>query len=557
MKDPLRRLVVNAVQRWAKKANVVLPAGWSVVVEPPPSGVTGDAACPSLLTLARTLRHPPRTLAQDVAAEIPAGPLISQVEVAGPGFLNFTLSDLWLKDQLAALLDQGRGWLRSSATPQKILLEFVSANPNGPLHVGHGRGAALGDSLARIFRILGDEVTTEYYINDVGNQMDNLGASVLWRCQELDPLYVDAADVAALAARPVEDLYKGDYLLDVARAVMAETPRGTPRERGIDFFRRQGLTHMLARIRQDLEGFRVTMDGWFPESRLYAEDRVAASLARLKSQGHLKEEDGALWFRSTEFGDDKDRVLKRRDERPTYFASDVAYHDEKFRRGFDRCIDIWGTDHHGYVARLKAVVQALGHNPEKLTLVLYQLVTLLRAGQPVAMSTRSGTFVSLEEVVQEVGVDAARFFFALRSPQAQLEFDLDLAKKQASENPVFYVSYVHARCCSLAREAARRTLASINDAGETPSLVLPERALLIALASFPDVLEQCRKDLTPHHITGYLLTVAGHFHRFYEQCRVLDEAEAVTRFRLQITRGTATVIRLGLDLLGVQAPETM
>jgi arginyl-tRNA synthetase len=311
-------------------------------------------------------------------------------------------------------------------------------------------------------------------------------------------------------------------------------------------------------IRSDLEAFGVHHDSWFPESSLHKNGAVDRSLARLRERGFLDERDGALWFKSTSFGDDKDRVIKRADERPTYFAADIAYHDDKFNRKFKRMIDIWGTDHHGYVARLKAVVKALGHEDDRLTILLYQLVTLLRDGKPVAMSTRSGEFVPLQDVVKEVGRDACRFFFALMSPQSHLKFDLELAKKRASDNPVFYVQYVHARCCSIFREGAKRGAAYEAGTWAAPEKLDPrERSLLVRLASYPDVVEQAGRDLSPHPIPNYLMSLAGEFHRFYEGCQVLGEDAKSTAFRLALVDGVRTVIRNGLDMIGVSAPEEM
>jgi arginyl-tRNA synthetase len=340
---------------------------------------------------------------------------------------------------------------------------------------------------------------------------------------------------------------------------LAEFPDTAKRPRGIEFFKDKGIKYMLRVIGDDLKRFDVRMDNWFPESQLHAGGAVDSALGTLKKNGYLKEEDGALWFLSTQFGDDKDRVIKRADERPTYFAADIAYHAQKYTRGYQWMIDIWGTDHYGYVQRVKAVVQALGHDPNTLTILLYQLVTLVRDGKPVAMSTRTGEFVTLQEVVEEVGKDAARFFFAMRSPNSHLEFDLDLAKKQAPDNPVFYVQYVHARCCSLFREAQKRGISVDNlNSFPVPARLEPaERALLVKLASYPDVVRQCGQDLSPHHMTTYLMALAGEYHRFYEKCQVLGQAPETTAFRLALVDGVRTLIASGLDLLGVSSPEEM
>lgn len=527
-----------------------------VSVDLPPAGVAADLATSFPMAAAKKAGVPPRDAAQRVLSLIPRDAPYA-AELSGPGFLNIRLSDAWLAAELRTLLDKGEAYGRRAETGKSVLIEFVSANPNGPLHVGHGRGAALGDSLARIFRHLGHKVTTEYYINDGGNQMENLGASLMWRMEELKPGFLDEAEKADLAKRKPEDLYKGEYIVDISKEVMSRW--GAARPHGMEPFIREGIKAVLAMIRSDLESFGVGHDSWFPESSLHKNGAVDKALARLKERGYLKEEEGALWFKSTAFGDDKDRVIKRADERPTYFAADIAYHDDKFARGFDRMINIWGTDHHGYVARLKSVVKALGHDDGRLDILLYQLVTLLRNGAPVAMSTRSGDFVPLQDVVKEVGRDACRFFFALMSPQSHLKFDLELAKKRASENPVFYVQYVHARCRSIFREAAKR--------GAPPAAGTPfsapaapdprERALMVKLASWPDVLEQAGRELSPHSIPNYLLSLAGEFHRFYEGCQVLGPDPAATAFRLALVDGVRSVIRNGLDAIGVRAPEEM
>jgi arginyl-tRNA synthetase len=554
VKNEARIALAAAFEAWSND-HPQAREGAVVAVETPPSNVPCDLASNLPMSVAKRAGMNPRQVAEGILSHLSAG-VVARGEIAGPGFLNFHLSDAWLVQELRTLLKTREGYARRAAAGEPILIEFVSANPNGPLHVGHGRGAALGDALARIFRHLGHKVVTEYYINDGGNQMENLGASLMWRVEELKPGTLDAEEKADLAKRKPEDLYKGDYIVDIARRALAKW--GDKRPHGPEAFVKEGIEAVLAMIRSDLEGFGVSHDSWFPESSLHSGGAVDKALARLRERGFLEEREGALWFKSTAFGDDKDRVIKRADERPTYFAADIAYHDDKFRRGFGRMINIWGTDHHGYVARLKAVVKALGHDEDRLTILLYQLVTLLRDGKPVAMSTRSGDFVPLEDVVKEVGRDACRFFFSLLAPQTHLKFDLALAKKQASDNPVFYVHYVHARCCSIFREAAKRGIAFDPAAFPAPAAPNPlERALLVKLASYPDALEQSARDLSPHFIPNHLMALAGEFHRFYEGCHVLGEAPETTAFRLALVDGVRTVIRNGLDAIGVSAPEEM
>jgi arginyl-tRNA synthetase len=554
VKTIVQEFLAKACREWSSSRGASFDQ--LVAVETPPAGVSADLASNLPMLLSKKVGRPPRVVAEEIIKYLPMGGAVSRAEVAGPGFLNLYLSDGWLVGELKDLLKKREAYARRGATGEKILVEFVSANPNGPLHVGHGRGAALGDSLARIFRHLGHDVTAEYYINDGGNQMENLGASLLWRMEELKPGFLDAEEKAELDKRKPEDLYKGDYIVEVSKRVMAKW--GENRPHGLRPFIDEGIAAVLDMIRSDLKGFRVGHDSWFPESSLHKNGAVDKALARLKERGFLEERDGALWFLSTKFGDDKDRVIKRADERPTYFAADIAYHDDKFNRGFGRMINIWGTDHHGYVARLKAVVKALGHEDDRLTILLYQLVTLVRDGKPVAMSTRSGDFVPLEDVVKEVGIDACRFFFALMSPHSHLKFDLALAVRRASENPVFYVQYVHARCCSLFREAAKRGVDYEPQAAVAPASLDPrERSLMVKLASFPDVVEQAGRELSPHPIPNYLLALAGEFHRFYEGCPVLGADGASTAFRLSLVDGVRTAIKNGLELIGVSAPEEM
>jgi arginyl-tRNA synthetase len=561
LKEEAKEFLRKGFRAWLQDQNLDLrEEDIPMVVEPAPANVPGDLASNLPMAVAKKIGRPSRDVAREIAAKLPSSGLVEKGEIAGPGFLNLFLRSDWLLDELRQILVKKEEYARRAPSGAgRVLIEFVSANPTGPLHVGHGRGAALGDALARIFRHLGFPVTTEYYVNDVGNQMENLGASVMARCLEIDPASLDDPEKSVLQSRKPEDLYRGEYIRDIARSVLAEFPDPGQRPRGLDFFRKRAVDTILAGIREDLQAFSVSMESWFPESRLYGEKRVEKTVESLRAGGHLKEEGGALWFVSTRFGDDKDRVIKRKDERPTYFASDIAYHDHKFERDFAQLIDIWGTDHHGYVARVKAAVTALGRNPEALTVLLYQLVSLVRGGKPVAMSTRSGEFVTLQEVMDEVGKDACRFYFAMRSPDSHLEFDLEKAKKQAPENPVFNVQYAHARTCSLFREAEKRgvPLDGIGAFSSRGSLEARERSLLLRLASYPDVVEQCRKDLSPHHLTAFLLALAADFHRFYEGCRVLGEPPDVAGFRLAIVQGVQIILRSGLSLLGVSAPDSM
>jgi arginyl-tRNA synthetase len=431
-------------------------------------------------------------------------------------------------------------------------VEFVSANPTGPLHVGHGRGAALGDALANILTCTGHQVEREYYINDVGLQMQTLGLSLFLRVQELQGQHISFP----------ENCYQGDYIKELAKIYLAErgpVPLGEPDAEVLNACGRYAGEAILEEIRQDLQDFGVQFDNWFSENRLFQEQVLDRSLADLQARGFIFEADGALWFKATEFGDEKDRVVRRKNGATTYFASDIAYHWEKFQRGFDQVIDIWGADHHGYVPRLKAVVQALGIPEHRLTVLLVQLVSLLREGQPVAMTTRGGTFVTLRQVMDEVGKDVARFIFLSRRADAQLEFDLELAKMQTSENPVYYVQYAHARLASVFRLASEKNISWQN---AMPSvlerLVLPEELTILKLLStYPDVVETAAFHLEPHRITYFLTELAAQLHSYYYKHRFISDDEELTQARLLLVKGIKAVLDHGLSLLGVEAPESM
>lgn len=536
---------------WAKEHTIETLPQYSI--DEPPKGIDADLAVNAAMLLGKMLKTNPRKVAEELSARITAelSTTVKSVTIAGAGFLNLKLADGFIVKELSKVLSERDNFGRSAeAAKEKVLIEFVSANPTGPLHIGHGRGAAIGDSLARIYSHLGYQVTREYYLNDVGNQMEMLGRSLEARYRELSGESVEFPT----------DGYKGDYMKDIARTLIDKYGKSSTT---IDF-KKEALDAMMATIEKDLADFSVSFDNWFSESTI-AKDKDAEGktgvdriCAWLKEHGFAYESEGALWFASTKFGDDKDRVLKRSDGRYTYLASDIAYHKNKLERGYDDLINLWGADHHGYVPRMKAAVQALGYQADQLTIILYQLVSLVRAGKPVAMSTRSGEFVTLEDVVKEVGKDACRFFFMLRAPDSQLDFDLELAKKQSSENPVFYVQYVHARCSSLFKESkVRNVTGSIADSDLSLLTAPEERALIRNLISFQDTLDLCLRSDSPHHLTIYLMGTADLFHRFYEKCRVLGDDTKLSLARLALVDAVAIVIRNGLGLLGVSAPEKM
>jgi len=516
-------------------------------VEIPPKNINADLALNAAMVIAKKIKTNPRIIAQELS-DIIISKLQSSVksaEIAGAGFINLYFTDSFLQEELKKILEKKENYAKQeSLGKEKVMVEFVSANPTGPLHIGHGRGAAIGDSLARILKHLGYNAVKEYYLNDVGNQMNVLGESTKIRYRQLK-----GEDIPFL-----EDGYKGDYIKDIAQDLINEGKK----QDEIDF-REESHKRILETIKQDLEIFRVGFDNWFSESKIAFEKdgsgktEVDKVCDYLKSKNYAYEKDDALWLASTNYGDDKDRVLRRSDGRYTYLASDVAYHKNKYERGFLKVINLWGADHHGYVARINAAIQMLGQNKEALKVILYQLVSLVRNGEPVAMSTRSGEFITLKDVLNEVGTDACRFFFLLRAPDSQLEFDLELAKKQTSENPVFYVQYVNARCHSIFKE--------YKDSGAVSDFSLlsskEERDLIKKLISFEDVLLICDKTKSPHHLTTFLIETADIYHRFYEKCRVLGNEEQLTKTRIELLKAVSVIITKGLDLLGVSAPEKM
>jgi len=531
--------------------------GWSwpdkTTIEPPRDEAFGDLATNLAMVLAGQARTNPRELAADVAAHVAGAVEVAKAEVAGPGFVNVTFSPSFWQAVAPEVIGAGEAFGRTdTGRGRKVQVEYVSANPTGPLHIGHGRGAAVGDSLARVLRAAGFEVSTEYYINDAGRQMRLLGESVLFRARQ----------TAGLNPAEPEDWYKGDYVIDIAKRLMAERPDllEMPEPDAVDVCKVAAVDEIMDGIKTDLNAFRVGHDVWFSEKSLVDDGAVEATFARLKDKGLAFEADGALWMRTTDFGDDKDRVLRKSTGELTYFASDIAYHDHKYNRGFDLVVDIWGADHHGYVPRMKAAVQALGRRADDLEVILVQLVNLLRDGVPVAMSTRAGQFETLADVVAETGADAARFMFLSRKSDSHLDFDLELVKQQTMDNPVYYVQYAHARINSVFRKAAERGVESgaVSDA-DLSRLDTPEDLRLLKLmARFPGVVAQAAEHLSPHFVSFYLSELAKALHGYYTVHQVLAAGDdALTRARMHLLAAVAQVVRNGLDLLGVDAPQSM
>jgi len=529
-----------------------------ITVEPPRSRQFGDYASNLALTLGGRAKLPPREVAARIARHIAPGRLIERVEVAGPGFLNFHLHPSWLQDTLVQIESQDDRYGTCQAhTGERVLIEFVSANPTGPISVVNGRAAALGDSLARLLEACGAQASREFYVNDALNstQLDLLGASLAARYfQELGQ------------HRPLpEDGYHGEYLVEIARDLVAEHGdrfASLSEAELVPLFRSLAEERMIAQQRRDLEAFGVVFDTWFRESSLYASGAVAEAIEEMKRRGHAYEKDGALWLRSTELaGDDQDRVLVRSNDRETYVAADAAYHKNKFDRGFTRLIDIWGADHHGYVARLKAGIAALGYDMDRCQIILTQMVLLMRDGEPVRGSKRAGDIIPLIDLVNEVGRDAARFYFLLNSYETTATFDLDLAKKQSADNPVFYAQYAHARCCAVLRRAEELGVA-VRPAAQVDRSLLThekERDLLRRLADYPGEVRLATDLIAPHRLTAHVREIGQALHQFYEECPALKEGTppALRDARLAVFNATRIVVRNLLGLLGVSAPEKM
>jgi arginyl-tRNA synthetase len=558
----------------------VLPEqhGVAVALDRPKQAGHGDYACNLALQLAKPLKRNPREIAQMLVRALPASPLLARVEVAGAGFINFFLTPAARQRVVSDILSQGERYGRTGfGQTRKVQVEFVSANPTGPLHVGHGRGAAFGASLANVLDAAGFEVTREFYVNDAGRQMDILTLSTWLRYLELNGLQVPFPSNA----------YQGDYVRKMAEGIQLAHPRRyvhapeallagvTPAAQDVElhldglianaksllgadyaYVHDYVLTEQLGDCRNDLLEFGVVFDNWFSEQSLLDGGHVNRALERLEQGGHLYVQDGATWFRSSAFGDEKDRVVVRENGQYTYFAPDIAYHLNKFERGFELLIDVWGADHHGYIAREKGALQALGYNPDQLTVALVQFAVLYRDGKKVSMSTRAGDFVTLRELRNEVGNDAARFFYVLRKSDQHLDFDLDLAKSQSNDNPVYYVQYAHARICSVLEkwggDEAQLARAGLELLGSEPDLLT-----LRMLMDYPAVIEDAARDLAPHLVAFFLKDLAATFHSYYNSTPVLVDDESLKLARLALIWAVRQVLASGLKLLGVSAPSKM
>lgn len=581
MKDTLQQIFADALGRLREEG--VLPGdsgGGEVRFEQPRQKGHGDLATNVALTLARSAERPPRELAHSIVGALPESPLIERMEVAGPGFINIFLTPTAHFDVLRRIQEQGDAFGRCAiGGGRRVLIEFVSANPTGPLHVGHGRGAAYGDTLGRILEAAGYTVEREYYVNDAGRQMDILGLSIWLR-------YLQALGQKLPFPKRA---YQGDYIRRIAEDLKRDHGgafQGTPADTHVELMGRDeesaldglikwmretlgdpgyrtvfgtGRDWLLDDIRSDLEEFGVVFDRWFSEQSLRDSGALDRAIERLRDSGYTYQRDGALWFRSTDFGDEKDRVVVRESGVPTYFAPDVAYHLDKFDRGYDLMVDVLGADHHGYIPRVKASVQACGYEGDRLHVEFVQFAVLYRGGRKVSMSTRSGEFVTLRELREEVGTDAARFFYVQRKPDQHLDFDLDLAKSQSADNPVYYVQYAHARICSVFDQAGDKGFeipalehVSLQSLGEEHELDLAK-----LLARYPEAVETAARNFDPHHLVFYLRELANGLHTYYNAHRFLESEDERRNARLALIDATRQVLSAGLALIGVSAPSSM
>ena len=555
MTDELKTILDAAVRELAAEKGWSVPEGFETRLERPRQAGHGDWATNIAMQLAKPFGVKPRELADEIIARLPKDKIVKNVEVAGPGFMNFTLASSWVTDTVKAAVEQGENYGRVDVGKgHRVQVEFVSANPTGPLHMGHGRGAAVGDITASILDFAGYYVEREYYINDAGLQMELLGKSAQAR-------YFEELGRAAEAPMP-EDGYHGEYMTDIAKVFVekyGKTLADKPLDETLKFFTDESKKMILEIIRKDLSDFGVNFDVWFSEQSLYDDNLVAPAMEELKKKDYAYEQDGALWFRSTKFGDDKDRVLIRTNGVPTYFTSDVAYLKNKYNRGFDHLIYVWGADHHGYVPRLKSVNKAFGYPDDGFDIMLIQMVNLLRDGKPVQMSKRAGTIITLREIMDEVGKDATRFFFVTRRCDTTLDFDLELAKKETSENPVFYVQYAHARICSIYRSLEEKGIKMPTMADFNVELLSDPSELKLAkvISRLPEEIVKAADERAPHRIAYYANELAEAFHGFYNNQRILGVEEPVMNARLMLVEAARVALRNTLRLLGVSAPEKM
>jgi len=551
LKEKLVTCLQQAIIKAQKENSLLAVALPEIIIEHPQNPEHGDFASGIPLKLARTMKLPPLTIAKRITEHILPPPEIDKFFVAPPGFINFTLSNDWLAKQIDSILAAGKAYANLTLGEGKhIQIEFVSVNPTGPLHVGHGRGAVLGSTLANILAAAGYCVEREYLLNDAGNQINIFSHSLYARYQQY---------LGNEISMPTNG-YLGNYMIDLAKEITKETGNKfltLPQEEAVSQLGEIGVSKMIEEIKQDLQLINVEFDTWFSEKSLFHKKQYQQTMKLLQKGAYILKKDNAIWFESSALGEDKDNVLVRSDGSPTYFASDIAYHYNKFlERKFDTVIDIWGADHHGHVPRMKAAIKALGKDPEQLKIIICQLVTLRRGKETIRVSKRSGDIITLNELVSEVGADACRFFFLSRSADSQMDFDIELAKKQSVDNPVYYIQYAHARIASILRLAKQMEI----DYGQGNISLLttePELTLIRRLILLPEIIEVVSNTLQPHHLPYYAQSLATAFHSFYKQCRVVSKDEELSKARLKLVNATQIVLAKVLSLMGMTTPEKM
>lgn len=553
----ITKLIKEAVQRGITDHAFALQEIPPIILTTPKNPEHGHLTTNIALQLSGIIKSNPRKLADRIVQEIEENKkqAITKIEIAGPGFINFYLENTVLHSVLREIMQQKSRFGNSDiGRNKKINIEFVSVNPTGPLHVGHGKCAAVGDALAKILNAAGYQVKTEYYINDHGKQIDILGESVLARYRSFFDEQVEFP----------ENGYQGEYIVYLAREIKSRYGdkyiKGNIKE-NIEFFKEYAQSSILQDIKNDLNSFGVRFDNWFSERSLYEKNKVQPVIEKLLKEKHVYQHEGALWFRASAFGDEKDRVVIRENGEPTYFASDIAYHDDKYKRDFNTLIDIWGADHHGYIKRMKAAIKAMGYNPDSFQVLLVQFVTLIKEGQVIGMSTRGGEFITLKDLLQEVGSDVARYFFLMHSHDSHTEFDLDVAKSQSMENPVFYIQYAYARICSIIEKGRINNIILNDEMAKEIDLSLldknEELELIKKLANFRKVIESSAIHWKPHLIASYLHELAAQFHKYYTEYKVLGRDKKLSEARLYLVHCVQIVLENALSLLGIKAPEQM
>ncbi|WP_338788041.1 arginine--tRNA ligase [Metabacillus sp. FJAT-53654] len=546
LKDEIKAAVIKA--GLAEEAQVP-----DVLLEIPKEKAHGDYSTNMAMQLARIAKKAPRMIADDIVANFDKEKgSIEKIEIAGPGFINFYMNNSYLTELVPSILKAGANYGETNiGNKEKVQVEFVSANPTGDLHLGHARGAAVGDSLCNVLTKAGYDVSREYYINDAGNQINNLARSV--EARYLQALGKDA--------EMPEDGYHGADIIGIGKKLAEEFDdrfAEQDSEERLGFFREYGLKYEMGKLKADLEEFRVAFDVWYSETSLYHNGKIDEALAALKEKGHIYEEEGATWFRSTTFGDDKDRVLIKNDGSYTYLTPDIAYHKDKLDRGFTKLINVWGADHHGYIPRMKAAIEALGYGKETLEVEIIQLVHLYKNGEKMKMSKRTGKAVTMRDLIEEVGLDAVRYFFAMRSADTHMDFDLDLAVSKSNENPVYYAQYAHARICSMLRQGEEQGLTFDDNLKLDEISSEKEFDLLKKLGEFPQAVAEAAQKRIPHRITNYIYDLASTLHSFYNAEKVLDpENTEKSRARLGLMKATQTTLQNALTLIGVSSPEKM